>query len=78
MRRAPWDGAYLLDYLRPKLPPEAREFLAALLDAINDPGRAPELDRFPERRDTPPVPRDRHDRMAALPSCPVPKAPHAP
>jgi tetratricopeptide (TPR) repeat protein len=52
----PWDVAYLLDYLRPKLPPNGHEFLAALLAAINDPIQAPELDRFPEWRDTPPVP----------------------
>ena len=33
----PWDVAYLLDYLRPKLPPDSHEFLAALLAAINVP-----------------------------------------
>jgi hypothetical protein len=54
----PWDVAYLLDYLRPKLPHGGHEFLAALLAAINDPTQAPTLDRFPEWRDTPPVPRD--------------------
>jgi hypothetical protein len=49
----PWDVAYLLDYLRPKLPPDSHEFLAALLAAINDPIQAPALDRFPEWRDAP-------------------------
>ena len=58
MRRAPWDGAYLLDYLRPKLRPDAHEFLAAVLAAINDPTEVPALDRFPEWRDTPPVARE--------------------
>jgi len=53
-----WEVAYLLNYLRPKLPPESHEFLAALLAAINDPTQAPALDRFPEWRETPPVPRD--------------------
>ena len=52
----PWDVAYLLDYLTPKLPPDAHEFLAALLAAINDPTEAPALDSFPEWRDTPPAP----------------------
>jgi hypothetical protein len=54
----PWDVAYLLDYLGPKLPPHAHEFLAALLAAINDPTQAPALDRFPQWRDTPSVPQD--------------------
>ncbi len=54
----PWDVAYLLDYLRPKLPPDSSEFLAALLAAVNDPVKARGLDRFPEWRDAPPVSRN--------------------
>lgn len=54
----PWDVAYLLDYLQPKLAPDSREFLAALLAAVNDPLKAPALDRFSEWRDAPPVSRN--------------------
>ncbi len=49
----PWGVAYLLDYLRPKLPPQDHEFLAALLAAINDRAQVQALDRFPEWRDAP-------------------------
>lgn len=54
----PWDIAYLLEWLRPHLPGDSRDFLAALLDAINDPAQAAALDRFPPWRDTPALPLD--------------------
>jgi len=48
----PWDAGYLLDYLRDALPTDSVAFLQAALAAINDPARAPDLDRFPLWRDT--------------------------
>ena len=55
----PWDIAYFIEYLRPKLPPGNAEFLTALATALNDRTNLPDLDRFPEWRDQPPVPLDR-------------------
>jgi hypothetical protein len=53
-----WDIAYFIEYLRPKLPPDQVEFLMALAEAMNDPTKLPELDKFPLWRDTPPLPLD--------------------
>jgi hypothetical protein len=50
----PWDVGYLLDYLRDALPPGSPELLAALLEAINDPTKAPALDRFAAWREAKP------------------------
>jgi hypothetical protein len=44
--------------LRDALPADWREFLVALLAAINNPDEAISLDRFPLWRDAPPVPLD--------------------
>ena len=54
----PWDVGYLLDFLCEALPADQREFLSALLAAINNPDEAVSLDRFPLWCDTPPVPSD--------------------
>ncbi|MFZ1963007.1 MAG: tetratricopeptide repeat protein [Roseiarcus sp.] len=51
-----WDVLYLLDFLRDALPAGWRDFLVALLAAINDPTRAPTLDAFPLWRNTPALP----------------------
>jgi hypothetical protein len=54
----PWDTAYVIEYLRPKLQPGCAEFLTALVAAINDRARLPDLDRFPEWCSQPPLPLD--------------------
>jgi len=54
----PWDMGYFIEYLSPKLPPGSAEFLAALVAAQNDRAKLPDLDRFPEWRDQPPLPLD--------------------
>ena len=54
----PWDIAYFIEYLRPKLRSGSAEFLSALVAALNDRAKLPDLDRFPEWRDQPPLPLD--------------------
>jgi hypothetical protein len=41
-----WDIAYFIEYLKPKLPVETIEFLTALVDAMNDRAKRPEMEKF--------------------------------
>ena len=54
----PWKIAYFIEHLSPKLPPGSAEFLTALVAALNDRAKLPDLDRFAEWRDQPPIPLD--------------------
>ena len=54
----PWDIAYFLDFPNPKLGAPNAEFLTALVAALNDRAKLPDLDRFPEWRAQPPIPLD--------------------
>jgi hypothetical protein len=60
-----WDVGYFIDTLREALPADWRDFLVAMLAAINDPARASDLDQFPLWRDTSALPLEtpwpRHD-----------------
>jgi len=56
--QVPWDITYFVEYLRPKLPADAINFLTALVTALNDRTKLSELDRFPEWRDVKPLPLD--------------------
>ena len=42
-----WDIAYFIEHLRPKLPPDSANFLAALAAVLNDRTKLPELEKFP-------------------------------
>jgi tetratricopeptide (TPR) repeat protein len=46
----PWDNLYFTENLRPQLPPDSVDFLTALVAAMNDRAKLPDLDRFPEWR----------------------------
>ena len=50
----PWNIAYFIESLKPKLGEHNPEFLHALVAAINDRAKLPVLDQFPEWRNTPP------------------------
>ncbi len=54
----PWDIAYFIEFLKPKLGEHNAEFLTALLAALNDFTTIPALDSFPEWRNQPPLPLD--------------------
>lgn len=54
----PWDIAYFIEHLRPKLPSGSADFLTALVAALNDPTKLAYLDRFPEWRDQTSIPLD--------------------
>ena len=54
----PWDIAYFIEFLKPKLGEYPAEFLTALVAALNDRAKLPNLDRFPEWRDQPSLPLD--------------------
>jgi hypothetical protein len=54
----PWDIAYFIEFLKPKLGEHHAEFLTALVAALNDRTQLSALDPFPEWRDQPPVPLD--------------------
>ena len=54
----PWDIAYFIAHLNAQLGEHNAEFLTALVAALNDRAKLPDLDRFPEGRDQPPVPLD--------------------
>lgn len=43
-----WDIAYFIEFLRPKIGERHAEFLTALVAALNDRTKAPDLERFPE------------------------------
>jgi len=53
-----WDITCFIESLRPKIPPDAGNFLTALVSAMNDRTKLADLDRFPEWRTRPPVPLD--------------------
>ena len=57
----PWDIAYFIAHLNAQLGAHKdsnAEFLTALVAALNDRAKLPDLDRFPEWRDQSPVPLD--------------------
>ena len=54
----PWDIAYFIEFLKPKLDEHNAEFLTALVASMNDCAKLPELEDFPEWHDQPPVPLD--------------------
>jgi hypothetical protein len=47
----PWDILYFIEFLRPKLGEYNAAFLTALVAAMNDRAKLPELDQFPEWRE---------------------------
>jgi len=53
-----WDITCFIESLRPKIPPDAGDFLTALVSAMNDRTNLADLDRFPEWRNQPPIPLD--------------------
>ena len=54
----PWDNAYFIEFLKPKLGEHPAEFLTALVAALNDRANLPDLERFPEWKNQSPVPLD--------------------
>lgn len=54
----PWDIAYFIGHLNAQLGAPNAEVLTALIAALNDRAKLPDLDRFPEWRGQPPVPLD--------------------
>ena len=54
----PWDIAYFIAHLNAQLGEHNAEFLTALVAALNDRAKLPDLDRFPEGRDQPSGPID--------------------
>lgn len=54
----PWDIAYFIEHLKPNLGEHNAEFLTALVAALNDPAKLPDLDRFPEWNNQLPIPLD--------------------
>jgi len=53
-----WDITCLIESLRPTIPPDADNFLTALVSAMNDRTKLVDLDRFPEWRNQTPIPLD--------------------
>ncbi len=51
----PWDIAYFIEFLKPKLGEHPAEFLTALIAALNERAKVPDLNHFPEWCDQPPV-----------------------
>ena len=51
----PWDIAYFIEFLKPKLGGHNAEFLSALIAAMNDRTTSSALNSFPEWREQPPV-----------------------
>lgn len=52
----PWDIAYFIEFLKPKLGEHPAEFLTALVAALNDRAKLSALDSFPEWLNTLPLP----------------------
>ncbi len=52
----PWDIAYFIKFLKPKLGEHPAEFLTALLTALNDHAELSELERLGEWKNQPPIP----------------------
>ena len=51
----PWDIAYFIEFLKPKLGGHNADFLSALIAAMNDRTTSSALNSFPEWREQPPV-----------------------
>jgi hypothetical protein len=51
----PWDISYFIEFWNPKLGEHNTEFMTALVAAMNDRAKLPDLERFPEWRDQLPV-----------------------
>lgn len=54
----PWGIVYFIEFLRPKLGEHRAEFLTALVAALNDRAKVPELEQVSEWKNQPPVPLD--------------------
>lgn len=54
----PWDIAYFIEFLKPKLGEHNAEFPTALVASMNDRSKLADLDRFPIWRNQSPVPLD--------------------
>lgn len=54
----PWDIAYFIEFLKPKLGGHHAEFLTVLVAALNDRANLPDLERSDEWKNQPPVPLD--------------------
>ena len=54
----PWDIAYFIEFLKPKLGEHNAKLLTALVAALNDRAQLPALDQFPEWRNQPAIPLD--------------------
>jgi hypothetical protein len=52
----PWDIAYFIEHLRLQLPPGSADFLTALVAAMNDRAKLPQLDGFAKWREQAPLP----------------------
>lgn len=53
-----WDIGYFIEFLRPKINDHQAKFLTALVAALNDRDKLPQLDQFPEWRNASPQPLD--------------------
>jgi hypothetical protein len=53
-----WDIVCFIEHLRPQLPPNYADFLTALVAAMNDRAKLPDLEGFSEWRNQPSVPLD--------------------
>ena len=51
----PWDIAYFIEFLKPKLGEHRAEFLTALVAALNDRTKISELEQFPEWKKQPTI-----------------------
>ena len=54
----PWDIAYLIEFLKPKLGEHSAKFLTALVTALKTEAKVSALDPFPEWRDQSSIPLD--------------------
>ena len=54
----PWDIAYFIEFLKPKLGEHHAAFLTALVAALNDCTKLSELEHFPEWKNQPSIPLD--------------------
>ena len=52
----PWDITYFIEFLKPKLGEHNKEFLTALVTALNDRAKLLDLDRFAKWKNQPPIP----------------------
>jgi|GEM_PF-3688978 hypothetical protein len=54
----PWDIAYFIEFLKPKLGEQHAAFLTTLVAALNDRTKVADLEHFPEWKNQTPVPLD--------------------